>query len=164
MSGRSCLDVRAEKLQTRPWWQAVRERHMSMTIACRVSALDNEKFAPARFAPFAAENLGCVSCVARFTVGRLKPAPTILRSVVGAAFRRPIERRPEDAAQTIGERAHADTGSAARPAVIKSRMRRATIFASGPVFPTGPTQPGHPCWHSHPVISSRVRASRSSCI
>src|SRR5262249_25141082 len=113
------LKVRSEQVQPRPGWQAVRKRHTPVTIARCIFTLDNEECAAARFAPFAAENLGRVRRVGRFTVCRL-PAPTIVHGrqwgePLRLALWRTIKVRPtgdwfNNSPQTIGERAHADTG------------------------------------------------------
>ena len=38
------------------------------------------------------------------------------------------------------------------------------LFAFAPTSPSGPTHDGQPDSQGHPAMSSRVRATRSSCI
>ena len=124
-------------------------------MARSVAAIDNEKAMRAGVLPFAIKDRSRVHA----TVRRL-----LLSDTVGRVLLLGPACGTDDAAQPIGDLAHADCSTAPVLASIKSRMRSATVLAIGPVLPIGPTHVGHPFWHSHPAMRSRVRRRSSSSI
>ena len=84
----------------------------------------------------------------------------------GGIQSRRFATRRDDPAYAIGQSAQTVLtsvslfSSTASVSIVRSRMRSAAAFASGPVSPIGPTQPGQPFSHSHSAIR---RHSRSYC-